>query len=92
MILSENKVKDVKIAYIEIEAANCNAIIGNSIKGKDFAKSTWNYKDYCKDIDFMEVYKKFIDKYNDTGFEGSEKGQFVHFIKLSCKVIFNKIY
>jgi galacturan 1,4-alpha-galacturonidase len=29
---------------IDHEAATCNEIIGNSIKGKDYAKSAWNYK------------------------------------------------
>lgn len=29
---------------IDYEAATCNEIIGNAIKGKDYAKSTWNYK------------------------------------------------
>lgn len=74
MELKENKVTDIKIAYIgggsrgwawglmsdladqdqlsgsvylydiDNEAAAHNEIIGNSINGKDYAKSKWNYK------------------------------------------------
>ena len=29
---------------IDYEAATCNETIGNSIKGKDYARSTWDYK------------------------------------------------
>jgi len=29
---------------IDYEASKCNEIIGNSIKGKDYTKSSWNYK------------------------------------------------
>jgi alpha-galactosidase len=46
---------------------------------------TWIDKATYKEIDLFPIYRKFIDTYDETGFEGTEKGHWMNSVFASCE-------
>ena len=58
-------IKDVQRSEIKINVLGLNHF-------------TWINEAYYKDIDLLEVYSKFVHKYRETGFIGSEEGHWMN--------------
>jgi alpha-galactosidase len=48
---------------------------------------TWLDSARYKGLDLIELYRKFVAKYKDTGYEGAEKGQWMNNTFVSCEKV-----